>query len=71
MDAKADLIVYGMAERAMAELALRAREGKPWHGIRGTAECLNTSPDLAAVKEIPSYEAVAAPTPDGRPGAPT
>ncbi|MBU0716161.1 MAG: YgiQ family radical SAM protein [Verrucomicrobia bacterium] len=65
-DAKADIIVYGMAERAMAELAWRAWEGKPWHGIRGTAEYLNTISDLAAVKELPSYENVAAPTPDGR-----
>lgn len=65
-DAKADLIVYGMAERALAELALRTREGKPWHGIRGTAECLNAITDLAAVKELSAYENVAAPTLDGR-----
>ncbi|MFA5043944.1 MAG: YgiQ family radical SAM protein [Kiritimatiellia bacterium] len=65
-DAKADIIVYGMAERALAELALRAREGKPWHGVRGTAEGLNTIADLGAVQELPAYETVAAPTPEGR-----
>lgn len=66
MDAKADIIAYGMAERAIAELARCAREGQPWHGIRGTAECLNTTANLATVKELPAYEAVAAPTPEGR-----
>ncbi len=65
-DAKAELIVYGMAERALAELALRAHEGQSWHGIRGTAEELSAGVELAAAKELPAYEDVASPTPQGR-----
>jgi uncharacterized radical SAM protein YgiQ len=37
-DSKADLLVYGMAERAIGEVAARLDRGKPLSGIPGTAE---------------------------------
>ena len=37
LDAKADLLIYGMGELAMLECARRLAEGKSLHGIDGTA----------------------------------
>ncbi len=39
-DAKADLLVYGMGERAVLEIARRRRAGLPLRGIPGTMEKL-------------------------------
>ena len=39
-DAKADLLVYGMGERAVLEIARRRQAGKPLAGIAGTCEVL-------------------------------
>ena len=57
-DAKADIIVFGMGERAIAEVARRLRESEPLAGIPGCAEIRK---DLAGVDavELPAYEAVA------------
>ena len=66
-DAKADLLIYGMAEHPLVELAERLREGEEFAGIRdirGTAYITGTAPlpPLVGegVREIPSYEEVAA-----------
>ena len=48
LDAKADLLVYGNAERAIAEIAHRAAGGEPIsqiHDVRGTAFVRRTVPD--------------------------
>lgn len=37
LDAKADLLIYGMGERAVLELARRLDRGEDWRGIPGTA----------------------------------
>lgn len=39
-DAKADLLVYGMGERAVLEIAQRLKQGSDLHGIPGTCERL-------------------------------
>jgi uncharacterized radical SAM protein YgiQ len=64
-DAKADLIVFGMGERVLAEIAARLRDGGDLSGIRGTAEA-RKSLDGLEVTTLPAFEDVAAPTPDGR-----
>jgi len=65
-DAKADLIVFGMAERALAELALRMHKGQAWQNIPGTAEIRSTLTNLAAFKTLPAYETVADPSVAGK-----
>ncbi|MBV5341956.1 MAG: YgiQ family radical SAM protein [Deltaproteobacteria bacterium] len=61
-DAKADLLIYGMAERPILELAERMRGGEPLgeiRDLRGTAyRCsgLGEAPGI----EIPSYEEILA-----------
>lgn len=76
-DAKADLLVYGMAERAIAEVALRLAAGKDLHGIAGTAEAIRAAPANAAPHPsslllpassliLPPYETLSAPTGEGR-----
>ena len=48
LDAKADLLVYGNAERQIAEIAHRLAAGKPMHtltDIRGTAFVQNAIPE--------------------------
>lgn len=69
-DAKADLLIYGMAEHPLVELAERLRKDEPFAGIRdirGTAYITRLSPDAGASGrtpvpqvEIPSFEEVAA-----------
>jgi uncharacterized radical SAM protein YgiQ len=57
-DAKADLLIYGMAERAILEVAERIRDGEPLGAIRdvrGTAYHTNSLTDAQCI-EIPSYE---------------
>lgn len=65
-DAKADLLVYGMAERAIAEVAARLTRGEPLSGIAGTAEIRKPPCRSETSLELPSYETVAATTPAGR-----
>ncbi len=48
-DAKADLLVYGMGERAVIEVTKRARAGnRDWSGIPGTARLLKARETAAA-----------------------
>jgi uncharacterized radical SAM protein YgiQ len=60
-DAKADLLVYGMGEKPILELARRLKLGEQMAGIRdiyGTAFAVREPP--ADAVELPSFEAVAA-----------
>ncbi|HEY5975592.1 MAG TPA: YgiQ family radical SAM protein [Geobacteraceae bacterium] len=59
-DAKADLLIFGMGERPLLELAERVRRGEPLAAIndlRGTALAARELPAGAVV--LPSYEEVA------------
>lgn len=61
MDSKADILVYGMGEKAIIEIMDRIKGGKPLDSIRGTARfpgrnaSLQFNPGNMYV-EIPSYE---------------
>ena len=58
-DAKADLLVYGMAERQVCEIAGRLQHGGPGAdlgGIRGTVIASKTAPENARI--LPSFEEV-------------
>ena len=68
LDAKADLLIYGMAERSLLELLERMRAGEQLQSItdlRGTAFVRRELPGCsttAGVLEIPSFEDVSADT---------
>lgn len=53
-DAKADIITYGMAERANLELAACLRDGRDWKDIRGI--CYISSQTPKGFIGMPSYE---------------
>lgn len=59
LDAKADILVYGMGERAMREIAHRLAAGKPLSGIRGTCIAAAEPPGGTWVS-VPSFEDVRA-----------
>ena len=65
-DAKAELLVYGMAERALAEVAARRRDDADWHGIAGTAEIRKAADVPATAVRLPAYEQVSTLTDAGR-----
>lgn len=56
-DAKADLIVFGMGERPIAEIARRLRTGEELKGIPGCAE-IRTDISGENTMELPTYENV-------------
>jgi len=59
VDAKADLLLYGMAETALVELAHRLAAGEPITSIidlRGTAHLAATAPEKAVL--LPAFESV-------------
>ena len=69
LDAKADLLIYGMGELAMLECARRLAEGKSLHGIDGTAWLAKVDENNVPVDlpeewldlprmQLPSHEAV-------------
>jgi uncharacterized radical SAM protein YgiQ len=61
IDAKADVLVYGMGELAIGEIARRARDGEDIRHMRGIPGTVAVCKDLAALKKcaiIPSYEEV-------------
>jgi uncharacterized radical SAM protein YgiQ len=65
LDAKADLLVYGMAERALLEIAERMKNGERLtdiRDVRGTAYGCSTVSDActATAIELPSYEEITA-----------
>ncbi|MCL2545699.1 MAG: YgiQ family radical SAM protein [Oscillospiraceae bacterium] len=55
-DAKADLLVYGMGERSICEVAARLKSGTAMDGIAGTAYITKSVPDSAIT--CASYEDV-------------
>lgn len=57
-DARADILAYGMAEKAVLEIAQRLAAGSNLNGIRGTCTIENEPP--AGYLELPSYEKAAA-----------
>ena len=71
LDAKADLLIYGMGELAMLECARRLAEGKSLHGIDGTVWLAKVDENNVPVDlpeewldlprmQLPSHEAVQA-----------
>jgi uncharacterized radical SAM protein YgiQ len=66
IDAKADVLVYGMGEDALAWLVARAREGRPLGGGPGMLTVVKTAAELHNPLMLPDYEAVSAKTPEGR-----
>ncbi|MBI5242317.1 MAG: YgiQ family radical SAM protein [Elusimicrobia bacterium] len=56
LDSKADLLVYGMGERAILEIAERLRKGKDIEGIPGTAFVRREDDPQAA--RLPSFEEI-------------
>ncbi len=64
LDSRADMLVYGMGETQVREIARRIAEGKTLHGIRGTAVVADTIENAGirdqgtGIVEIPSYEEV-------------
>jgi uncharacterized radical SAM protein YgiQ len=67
-DAKADILVYGMAERTIVALARLLRDGQDWRGLRGICHALPATsqslPDDAVT--LPSFDEASAPTEQGR-----
>ena len=55
-DAKADLLVWGMGERAVLEVARRLDAGEPLGGMAGTCEILNEKALPADARRVPSFE---------------
>jgi uncharacterized radical SAM protein YgiQ len=62
LDAKADLLVFGMGEHAAREIAARLQAGQDCVGIRGTARLLGAKAtatmDFSKHLELPSWEAL-------------
>jgi uncharacterized radical SAM protein YgiQ len=62
LDAKADLLVFGMGEHAAREIAQRLAAGRDLSGIRGTARLLGAkataATDFSKHLELPSWEAL-------------
>uniref|UniRef100_UPI0040559F5F YgiQ family radical SAM protein n=1 Tax=Candidatus Electronema sp. TaxID=2698783 RepID=UPI0040559F5F len=68
-DAKADYLLYGMAERSVVELARCLRDGHDLRGIRGL--CYVSKERPAEYLELPAYEDVAGHGRGGSRTAPT
>ena len=58
IDAKADLLVYGMGEKTVLELAARLKEGRSVSDLRGL--CYVAAEKSPGALELPSYEEAAA-----------
>ena len=71
-DSKADLLVHGMGERAIAEVAARLNRGESLSGIAGTAEIKknesreSNGSQPTAPHPHPNNETISAPTPEGK-----
>lgn len=60
-DSKADMLVYGMGEKPLAEITRRLKEGediKKMTGIRGTCVMLSSLEGISGYIMLPSYERV-------------
>lgn len=60
LDAKADILVYAMGEKAVLEIARRCRAGEDLYGIRGTMVRYKKDSDPAGEKplELPGWEEI-------------
>ncbi|AEF85092.1 radical SAM N- domain protein [Treponema primitia ZAS-2] len=62
LDSKADILVYGMGERPILEIARRLQKGEPVSTIRDVrGTCVRSHgqpPEIAACVRLPDYEAV-------------
>lgn len=61
LDSKADILIYGMGERQILEIAMLLQSGKPVSEIncvRGTVVCSKDVSNTAGVIIIPSYEEI-------------
>lgn len=65
-DSKADILVYGMAEAALAEIAWCIEHGLETGGIRGTAVLKAGEVTSGKTILLPSYEEVASPSHEGK-----
>lgn len=67
-DAKADIIAYGMAEKAVAEIAFRLKNGQDIYGIPGTAVIRKKTDDIKDFKtlSLPSWTSLAKADKDGK-----
>ena len=67
-DAKADILVYGMAERTVTSLAHALRDAQEWRTLRGLCYALPAASDALpeGALTLPDFAAVAAPTDAGR-----
>ncbi|MEW5759046.1 MAG: YgiQ family radical SAM protein [Candidatus Omnitrophota bacterium] len=59
IDAKADILAYGMAEKAIVEIAKRLSQNKELYNIRGTVIVRKNFDSLENFLEIPSFEEIA------------
>jgi uncharacterized radical SAM protein YgiQ len=57
IDAKADILVYGMGERTIEEIAFCLRRGEDWREVRGICYADKNLPDTCVL--LPSYEETA------------
>ncbi len=65
-DAKADILVYGMADRTIVELAKRFREQKDWHDLRGICYSAPTaSVKMPEAISLPAFSEVSAKSDEG------
>ncbi len=60
IDSKADLLVWGMAERQVLECARRLERGESLAGLGSTCEVVRASELPPGVRRVPSYEALLA-----------
>lgn len=60
VDSKADLLVWGMGERAALEIAQRLERGQALHGIPGTCEWVSKDAVPQGARLVPSFEELAA-----------
>ncbi len=66
-DAKADILVYGMADRTIVELAKRMRDNKDWHDLPGLCYSAPTaSIKLPDAITLPSFSEVSEKSDSGR-----
>jgi uncharacterized radical SAM protein YgiQ len=56
VDSKADLLVWGMGERAALEIAQRIERGESLSGMRGTCELVKPADVPAGARSVPSFE---------------
>jgi uncharacterized radical SAM protein YgiQ len=60
LDAKADILVYGMGERQVLEIARRLERNEALAGIAGTAVPCAQPPTDQPIRRLPSWEEIAA-----------